>query len=91
MHRALQFPDILTIILENCTTESIARAACVCRSWEKVANDKLWRNVSNVWTLLQLLGPLEDGERGTVRSRITSIYVLCELTVWSLDFLSSVC
>ena len=67
MHRALQQEDILSAIFEQCTTGSIARAAGVCRAWEKIANDILWKSVTNVWTLMQLLGPLEDGERGTVR------------------------
>lgn len=67
MHTALQLTDILDRILEHCSPGSLATAAAVCRTWEKSANSMLWKNVTTLWTLLQVLGPLEEGDRGMVR------------------------
>ena len=67
MHTALQLTDILERVLGHCPPTSLATAAAVCRAWEKSANSILWRNVPTLWTLLRVLGPLEEGDRGMVR------------------------
>lgn len=69
MHTALQLSEILAAILEHCSSGTLGTAAAVCRTWEMTANSMLWRNVTTLWTLLQVLGPMEEGDRGMTFAR----------------------
>ena len=67
-HRALEIPELLFSIFGLLDRWSNAKNAQVCKVWFNVALDALWGNVSNLYRLLAVLGPLKgDLVEGYVR------------------------
>ncbi|KAF8328572.1 uncharacterized protein EI90DRAFT_3290502 [Cantharellus anzutake] len=56
MHRALRLLDILTILFDGCSNETLASAARTCKSWQILALQRLWRVLETPLPLLWLLG-----------------------------------
>ncbi|KAI0305892.1 hypothetical protein B0F90DRAFT_937221 [Multifurca ochricompacta] len=92
-HRVLAIPELLQIIFSFGTRASNASNALVCRTWREVALDHLWRDVDDIYHLLQLLAPLHRrGEHEYYKFRRTPTpsdwahFVPYARRVRSLDF-----
>ncbi|KAI0282471.1 hypothetical protein BGY98DRAFT_85930 [Russula aff. rugulosa BPL654] len=57
-HRVLANPELLGIIFSFGTRASNVSYALVCRGWRESALDNVWREVDDIYYLLQLLAPL---------------------------------
>ena len=56
-HRVLTIPELLQIIFRFGTRASNVSNALVCRGWREPALDNVWREVDDIYYLLQLLTP----------------------------------
>lgn len=56
-HRVLAIPELLQIIFSFGTQASNVSNARVCRGWCEPALDNVWREVDDIYYLLQLLTP----------------------------------
>jgi hypothetical protein len=56
-HRVLAIPELLQIIFGFGTRASNVSNALVCRGWCEPALDNVWREVDDIYYLLQLLTP----------------------------------
>jgi F-box-like len=62
-HRVLAIPELLQIIFSFGTRSSNASNALVCRGWREPALDNVWREVDDIYYLLQLLAPFNRRSR----------------------------
>lgn len=62
VYRALNKPDILTVIFQFCDPEDRTLASCalVQKAWEEPALRCLWWEMDDARPLFQLMGPLEE-------------------------------
>ncbi|KAG8888363.1 hypothetical protein FRB98_007758 [Tulasnella sp. 332] len=58
-HSAIQIPEILTAIFEQCDNSGRAVAARVSHQWSILALAELWRCIQNILDLFRILGPIE--------------------------------
>ena len=58
-HIVLAIPELLKIIFSFGTQASNASYALVCRDWREPALDNVWREVDDMYYLLQLLVPFK--------------------------------
>ena len=56
-HRVLAIPELLQIVFSFGTRASNVSNARVCRGWCEPALDNVWREVDDIYFLLQLLTP----------------------------------
>ena len=56
-HRVLAIPELLQTIFSFGTRASNVSNAHVCREWREPALDNVWREVDDIYYLLQLLAP----------------------------------
>jgi hypothetical protein len=56
-HRVLAIPELLQIIFSFGTQASKVSNTLVCRGWCEPALDNIWREVDDIYYLLQLLTP----------------------------------
>ena len=63
VHRVLAIPELLQIIFSFGTRGSNVSNALVCRSWREPALDNVWREVDDIYYLLQLLAPFHRRSR----------------------------
>jgi hypothetical protein len=73
-HRALAVTEILNIIFSFGTQASNVSNVLVCRGWREPALDNVWREVDDIYYLLQLLAPFKTSDHG---HRLVNFYVLC--------------
>lgn len=59
MHRVLEMPEILELILSFLDEHSNANNVAVCRQWSRIAIGILWREVSDIRKLFSLLAPMQ--------------------------------
>ena len=62
-HRVLAIPELLQIIFNFGTRASNVSNALVCRGWREPALDNVWREVDDIYYLLQLLAPFHRRSR----------------------------
>lgn len=62
-HRVLAIPELLQIIFSFGTRASNVSNALVCRGWREPALDNVWREVDDIYYLLQLLAPFHRRSR----------------------------
>ena len=62
-HRVLAIPELLQIIFSFGTRASNVSNALVCRGWREPALDNVWREVDDLYYLLQLLAPFRRPSR----------------------------
>jgi hypothetical protein len=62
-HRVLAIPELLQIIFNFGTRASNVSNALVCRGWRELALDNVWREVDDIYYLLQLLVPFHRRSR----------------------------
>lgn len=62
-HRVLATPELLGLIFCYGDTSLQYRSACVCKAWSPAALDVLWRDMTDLVPLLQVLAPLEPDYR----------------------------
>ena len=63
VHRVLAIPELLQIIFSFGTRASNVSNALVCRGWREPALDNVWREVDDIYYLLQLLAPFHRRSR----------------------------
>jgi hypothetical protein len=73
-HLVLAIPEVLEIIFNFGTQASNASCALVCRGWRELALDNVWREVDDIYYLLQLLAPLHAPS--TYSCDLVNFYVL---------------
>jgi hypothetical protein len=56
-HRVLAIPELLQTIFGFGTRASNVSNALVCRGWRDPALDNVWREVDDIYYLLQILAP----------------------------------
>lgn len=81
MHQVLLIDEILQQVLELCSEcglDTLSQVARCCKAWKDPALDKLWRRLSSVTQLLQLVPGLVC---------IGGIYVSARLNHLFLDYL----
>lgn len=76
-HRVLAIPELLKIIFSFGTPASNVSNALVCRSWREPALDYVWREVDDIYHLLQLLAPLHY--RGDTGYYVRQLIYSCAL------------
>ncbi|KAI0073082.1 hypothetical protein K474DRAFT_1723382 [Panus rudis PR-1116 ss-1] len=59
VHRVLDIPEILELILSQLDRKSNVQNALVCKRWSDIALNLVWRDVTDLLFLFQLLAPLE--------------------------------
>lgn len=69
--------ELLALIFSHLDDRSLSRAARVCRQWADVALDALWHTISDLKSLLGLLGPLTSEKKQTLHG--TTSYLVCVL------------
>jgi hypothetical protein len=74
-HRVLSIPELLEMIFSFGTQASNASYALVCRGWRELALDNVWREVDDIYYLLQLLAPLDPSYK--LNYALVNFYVLC--------------
>jgi hypothetical protein len=62
-HRVLAIPELLQIIFNFGTRASNVSNALVCQGWREPALDNVWREVDDIYYLLQLLAPFNRRSR----------------------------
>jgi hypothetical protein len=62
-HRVLSIPELLQIIFSFGTRASNVSNALVCQGWREPALDNIWREVDDIYYLLQLLAPFHRRSR----------------------------
>ena len=62
-NRVLAIPELLQIIFSFGTRASNVSNALVCRGWREPALDHVWREVDDMYYLLQLLAPFHRRSR----------------------------
>ena len=62
-HRVLAIPELLQIIFSFGTRASNVSNALVCQGWREPALDNVWREVDDIYYLLQLLAPFHRRSR----------------------------
>ncbi len=63
VHRVLAIPELLQTIFSFGTRASNVSNALVCRGWREPALDNVWREVDDMYYLLQLLAPFHRRSR----------------------------
>lgn len=58
MIRALNIPEVLDRIFAFNTQSDNAACARVCKDWHDIASNHVWRDITGVKALFQLLAPL---------------------------------
>jgi hypothetical protein len=78
-HRVLAIPEILEVIFSFGTRASNVSYALVCRGWRELALDNVWREVDDIYYLLQLLTPLKwtYTSSNDHHGKIVSFFVFC--------------
>ncbi|KAF4622564.1 hypothetical protein D9613_009615 [Agrocybe pediades] len=66
-HRVLLIPELLNIIFNHLDLPSNAANARVCRLWSDISLDVLWKEVTKLKRLLQILAPLDVDETGELK------------------------
>ncbi|KAG9037369.1 hypothetical protein FS837_001447, partial [Tulasnella sp. UAMH 9824] len=66
--RAFSIPELLSMVFSLSVEPELAISACVRKTWSDPALDELWKDLDNVFPLLQLVLDLEtlrddDGDR----------------------------
>jgi F-box-like len=56
--RVLTLPELLQTIFSFGTRASNVSSALVCRSWREIALDQVWREIDDIYYLLDILTPL---------------------------------
>ncbi|KAG8900847.1 hypothetical protein FRC00_010815 [Tulasnella sp. 408] len=57
--RALSIPELLSMVFSHSAKPELAISARVCKTWSDPALDELWKNLKNVFPLLQLVLDLD--------------------------------
>lgn len=57
-------PEVMSMIFGMSDKRTCVAACLVCRRWSGVAMDGVWRSLSSLLPLFELLGPLVDNEDG---------------------------
>lgn len=88
MHLVLRISEILHIIFSNFhipeDRSNLSRIICVCKTWFTPACAVLWAELIELGPLLSILGTMEAGPKGWVRSNhqtwqiLTLCPVLCQ-------------
>lgn len=59
VYQVLAIPELLHHILSDLRYLDLCSAATVCRGWNEIASDLLWREVWSLKTLLRIYSPLQ--------------------------------
>ena len=75
--RVSRSPGLLTIIFNVLERVDLVEPALVCKAWNAVARDAIWRQVDESLELFSLIAPIDDTEGQQVRAH--------RLLDWSME------
>ena len=90
--RVSRSPGLLTIIFNVLERVDLVEPALVCKAWNAVARDAIWRQVDESLELFSLIAPIDDTEGQQVRAHwllyLSMVLMLKYLGVSAHTFIS---